>query len=83
MYPELLEIEASLKKAETSYRNITWLPSKDLEEKRKGNLIKIEKIESYLTTLNKNFPTFLDILGNSKKQRYLIVFQNADEIRPT
>ncbi len=29
------------------------------------------------------FPGFLELLGHSERKRYLIVFQNADEIRPT
>ena len=46
-------------------------------------LIKIQKILWYISTLNNNFDAFLSLLGHEERKRYLIVFQNTDEIRPT
>jgi len=37
----------------------------------------------YLESFEKNYATFLDLLGHTKEKKYLVVFQNSDEIRPT
>lgn len=42
----------------------------------------LKKIWFYIHTVNDNFDTFLDILWHNKRKKYLIVFQNNDEIRP-
>jgi hypothetical protein len=83
IYPKLKEIDDSLRFSLHHYKNITWLPTKELEE-QKGEAIKnIENFQWYLSKIINNFPAFLDILWHDKRKRYLIVFQNADEIRPT
>jgi hypothetical protein len=38
---------------------------------------------SFSNGLNEQFPDFLNMLWHDARKRYLIVFQNADEIRPT
>ena len=81
--PELQDIEMSLEKSLQNYKAISWLPSQELEQQRQGNIIKIEKILTRVQALNNKFPEFLNLLGHEKRKRYLIVFQNADEIRPT
>ncbi len=81
--PELRNIEASLLSSLYHYEAITWLPTQELEDKRLWNIEKIKTLLSYLQSLNTNFDTFLDMLGHNERKRYLIVFQNADEIRPT
>ncbi len=80
---KLINIESSLEKSLYHYKSIEWLPSKELEQQRQGNIIKIEKILSRVQTLNKKYPDFLKLLWHEERKRYLIVFQNADEIRPT
>ena len=42
----------------------------------------LKKLEYYLFTFNNNTANFLEILGHSKRKKYLIAFQNNDEIRP-
>jgi hypothetical protein len=79
----LVDIENSLKKSLDQYKAISWLPSDDLEQKRISSIQEIEKLHGYLQTISTKFPEFLDLLGHSERKRYLIVFQNADEIRPT
>ncbi len=37
----------------------------------------------YINIINENFDILLDILGDKKERKYLVVFQNTDEIRPT
>ena len=81
--PELWDIEKSLHKALSDYSKISWLPNKQLQEKREIAIVEITKLLWYVEKLNDNFSQFLDILWHTKKKRYLIVFQNADEIRPT
>lgn len=83
IFPELEKIESSLRKSLENYESISWLPSDDLEEQRQWNIVKIKKILSYIEVLNSNFDNFLNILWHDRRKRYLIVFQNADEIRPT
>ncbi|MCH2189289.1 DUF4012 domain-containing protein, partial [Candidatus Gracilibacteria bacterium] len=43
----------------------------------------LKKAYSFNRLLNLNYDAFLDIIGASGPRKYLIVFQNADEIRPT
>jgi len=81
--PELLSIETSLKSALYHYDAISWLPTPDLQSKRDANIKNITSLLWYLWALNKNYTTFLTMLGHEERKRYLIVFQNADEIRPT
>ena len=83
IFDELEQIEITLESSLKHYKSISWLPNPSLEEKRQGNIIKIEKILSYLRVLTDQFPAFLELLWHSERKRYLVVFQNADEIRPT
>ncbi|PKL72758.1 hypothetical protein CVV26_00665 [Candidatus Kuenenbacteria bacterium HGW-Kuenenbacteria-1] len=56
----------------------------------KQNRNEFNQVKIYLSKLENNIQEFLDyskillkILGHEKKQRYLIIFQNDDKIRPT
>ena len=81
--PELKDIESSLLKSLSHYESISWLPNEELELQKQESIIKIHQILSYITTLNDNYGSFLNLLWHTEKKRYLVVFQNADEIRPT
>jgi hypothetical protein len=83
LYPNLVSINESLSKSLNHYKNISWLPSTDLEQKRISSIKNIEKLQSYLSTIIGDFPNLLSLLWHDGRKRYLIVFQNADEIRPT
>ena len=83
IYPTLEEIKKSLNSSLKHYKSITWLPSHKLEQQRILAIDGIEKLEWYISKITENYPAFLDILWHDKRKRYLIVFQNADEIRPT
>jgi len=44
--------------------------------------LKLNELNFYTQTFNNNFETFLNILWHNKRKKYLIAFQNNDEIRP-
>lgn len=81
--PNLANIESSLNASLSHYKAISWLPNSGLEETRQGNIKKIEKILWYISWLNTNYDAMKNLLGHERRKSYLIVFQNADEIRPT
>lgn len=67
-----------------------YLSQVKLEIIPKQNRNEFNQIKIYLSKLENNIQEFLDyskillkILGHEKKQRYLIVLQNNDKIRPT
>lgn len=80
---EIEDIKTSLETSLYHYKSITWLPNSTLELKRQGNIVKIEKLLAYLDALSNNNEGFLELLWHNERKRYLVVFQNADEIRPT
>lgn len=82
IFPELQNIETSLSLSLEHYKNIEWLPNKDLYIQRDKVVGEIENILSYLSVINSLYVDFLNTLGHSEKRRYIVVFQNADEIRP-
>ncbi|MDP2090859.1 MAG: DUF4012 domain-containing protein [Candidatus Gracilibacteria bacterium] len=65
------------------YDNISELPNKDLNNKFIIAKDKLKKSYKLLNILNKDFDVFLNLLGQTKDKKYLLVFQNNDEIRPT
>lgn len=80
---EVFAIESDLKQALDQYNSI-----KDLEQGPLNSKFEIWKkylnnLEKYLLIIKNNYQTFLNILWDKKEKKYLIVFQNADEIRPT
>ena len=81
--PILRDIEWSLRRSLYEYESISWLPNEDLEDQRQWNIIKVKKILSVIENINTHFWEFLNLLWHEQRKRYLIVFQNADEIRPT
>ena len=81
--PKLLDIEKSLTLSLGHYKNIEWLPSRELELQKEGSIIKIERLLDYIKAINGNYDALLALLWHDERKRYLIVFQNADEIRPT
>lgn len=82
-YPEVQSISRYFKKWRDEYQKISWLPNEDLYEKKNNAVIGIDKLLSFSENYLKKFPEFLSLLWHDQRKRYLIVFQNADEIRPT
>lgn len=72
----------NLELAYQKYKNIEDLWEDDLNEKLDylkkwlGSFLKQAKY------LDQNYDTLLNILGHSERKKYMVVFQNSDEIRP-
>jgi len=81
--PDLRDIEMSLEKALHHYSSISWLPTKELEEQRQIQVENLGQALSYVSSINREFESLKSLLGHEERKKYLIVFQNADEIRPT
>jgi len=81
--PEFLNIEDSLRSTLYHYQSIQWIWNKFLEEKLSLQISRLQLVLSQVEVINNNFSTFLDILWHRERKKYLVVFQNSDEIRPT
>lgn len=80
---EVFAIESDLKKALYEYNSIKDLKQWPLNAKFELWKKYLNNLESYLLIIKNNYQTFLNLLWDKKEKQYLIVFQNADEIRPT
>lgn len=81
--PNLVSLEDSFTKALQEYESISWLPNSDIWQQKNTWQEYIKQLLVYMSSLNDDFPDFLNMLWHDSRKRYLIVFQNADEIRPT
>ena len=83
LYPNISWISDSLLLAISSYENIDWLPSQELLSQKITLLTELKRWHAYLDTILRHYDTILWALWKNERKQYLIVFQNADEIRPT
>jgi len=83
IYNDVYDVRKSFLKAADEYSKISWLPTQWLEEQRLQALEVLEVWNNYLDIFLDEFQNFVNILGHEERRRYLIVFQNSDEIRPT
>ena len=89
MYSQLLEnsknifiyTEKKLNEIIKIYSKINFSKDKIKQNKIDYFLYQTKKYNYYIEEINNNFNTFLNILGHNKRKKYLIVFQNNDEIR--
>ena len=65
------------------YDQISNLNNTELEQKLHSAVLALKKAISYMDTINRNYSTALNLLWHSAERKYLFVFQNNDEIRPT
>ena len=65
----------------TTFKNISGIPSK-FEQSFIQAWNSLDKVENFSQKYVQNFPEIMNLLGHEEKRRYMIVFQNADEIRP-
>jgi hypothetical protein len=74
--------EKEIIKIKEVYNNIDFNENQNFQIKLDLFKTGLNEIEFYIHTINNNFETFLNILGHNKRKKYLIAFQNNDEIRP-
>lgn len=80
--PALIKAQQEIYDTIQSYKTLQ-LDDIDMQKKLETNVKKLAIWYSYLQNINAHFDTILDILWHTKEKKYLIVFQNSDEIRPT
>lgn len=81
--PNISRINLSLSEALDAYKSITWLPSMSLQDQKNNLISELERLQYYTDIIDSRYDTLLSLLGKDERKQYLIVFQNADEIRPT
>lgn len=81
--PYIEEAEKNIALTLNSLKSIKNLENRDIKQQVDSQIALIEEVDSTIKMVNSNFVTFLDLLGHRKAKKYLVVFQNADEIRPT
>ena len=90
MYSQLLENSKNIfKYSEQELNNIIKIYSKIhfsnnviLQKKIDYSIWELNKINFFVNIINSDFNILLDILWHNKRKKYLVVFQNNDEIRP-
>lgn len=80
---EFQNTEKRINKAIYYYEQVSDLGDDYLEKKLKENINRLHNFKNYLSLINLNMDTILNILWQEKEKKYLVVFQNSDEIRPT
>lgn len=65
------------------YDKIKDLPNKELNDKLNFAKTKLKESYDFLDIINKDYDVFLSLLWHNTERKYLVVFQNNDEIRPT
>jgi len=73
--------ENEINKILQTYNKINFSNNKIRQNKLDYFKWELNKILFYTHEINNNFDTFLNILWHNKRKKYLIVFQNNDEIR--
>ena len=77
-----IELHSDIEKVEDIYNQIEfWEDNLELWYRLDTFKQTLKQAKYYSYTLNNNFDTFLEVLGHSQRKRYLIAFQNNDEIR--
>ena len=66
-----------------SYDKVWELPSKSLNDKLNYAKNSLKKWYNLLDIINRDFDIFLNILWHNDERKYLVLFQNNDEIRAT
>lgn len=83
IYNDVYDTRKTLEKATAEYEKISWLPTDSLKQQRDSALRVLELGTQYVDVFLEDFQNFVNILWHEHRRRYLIVFQNSDEIRPT
>lgn len=88
--PYLDKIESELESANVNFEaasklfeNNSEVANPELIAKFEMARNKLSEISYYYSNTYKEFDNYLSLLGHDKTKKYLVVFQNNDEIRPT
>ena len=80
---EFIVIWNDVDKTISYYEKVANLWNPSIEWSLAKGLVSLREVSYYISLFNNNFDTILSILGHDKEKKYLVVFQNTDEIRPT
>lgn len=80
---KFLKFEYILSKTLIHYDKITQIWDIKLQNTFDNTVKKLHQTLRYVKTINLNFDEFLSLMWHYEQRKYLIVFQNNDEIRPT
>lgn len=81
--PDFSKITVSLYNTIVAYEKIWELNDLNLNNKLLYAKTKLKESYKFLDIINRDFDVFLNLLWNSWERKYLILFQNNDEIRAT
>lgn len=81
--PKFLKFEYILSKTLIHYDKITEIGDIKLQNTFDNTVKKLHNVLGFIKTINLNFEEFLSLMWHYEQRKYLIVFQNNDEIRPT
>ncbi|MDD4151514.1 MAG: DUF4012 domain-containing protein [Candidatus Gracilibacteria bacterium] len=81
--PNIEEISFYINKALESYKKVDDLGSAELNETFYKAFVKLNEFSINSNYILDNYDKLLDILAYEKEKKYLVIFQNGDEIRPT
>ncbi|MCP4523103.1 MAG: DUF4012 domain-containing protein [Candidatus Gracilibacteria bacterium] len=77
-----LRFEKILSQSLLHYDTVTELGDTNLQDTFDNVVIKLHNMLGYIRTINLNYDEFLNVIGHNEERKYLVVFQNNDEIRP-
>lgn len=84
---DLENVQAAIQELQTARQELAQVNPFDLPQKYREDLPAISdqlnKLTSFLGSLSEHFPAVLTLLGDRYPNRYLILFQNDTEARPT
>lgn len=80
--PSIVSLEEDINVTIRHFKNITKLDA-DIKNKVDTWISVLEEIHADLATVVTNYDAMLSLLWHEKEKKYLIIFQNSDEIRPT
>ena len=81
--PELIKTDKYLNRAVYHYDSIKNLEDSYIAYKLKKANEVLKTVAGFNESINANYDKLLTLLGSQGEKKYLVVFQNADEIRPT
>lgn len=81
--PKFQDIEKNLSISLSHYNSIKDIKDPRLQEELDSAKAKLQLLYGYISHLNSHYDAFLSLLGHHEIRQYLVVLQNADEIRPT